>query len=246
MRPVGPELAVVMPVYNEEEIIGEVLDKWARELERLHITFEIHAYNDGSKDNTLHILNEHAAKNNKIFVHNKPNTGHGPTILLGYRENSDAEWIFQTDSDNEISPKFFEEFWKKREGFDFLIGRRVGREGPPSRRLITCAARTVVRLFYGKGVFDVNCPYRLMRSELFKDLFFNIPPHTFAPNVIVSGVACKNNYRIREIAVVHTGRKTGEVSIRKLKLLKATARALGQTTFYGVKSLLLTFALPDR
>lgn len=232
MTPTGPELAVVMPVYNEEEIIGEVLDNWVRELERLQIDFEIHAYNDGSKDNTLEILNQYTTKNAKVVVHNKANTGHGPTILLGYRENSNAEWIFQIDSDNEISTEFFKEFWKRRKGFDFLIGRRVERKSPMSRKFTTFAARIIVRFLYGKGVFDVNCPYRLIRGNLFKELFSKIPSHLFAPNVIVSGVVCKNKYRILEIPVTHSQRTTGEVSIQKIKLLKAAARALWQTILF--------------
>ena len=228
----GLELAVVMPVYNEEEIIGQTLADWAGELHRLQIDFEIHAYNDGSKDNTLQVIDEYSARNENVVVHNKENTGHGPTILLGYRENSDAEWIFQIDSDNEISTEFFQEFWEKRKGFDFLIGRRLGREGPLSRRLISFAARMLVRIFYGQGVDDVNCPYRLMRTNIFKETFSDIPINTFAPNVIVSGIACKNNYRILEIPVSYSQRKTGEVSIRRWKLFKAASKGLWQTILF--------------
>ena len=36
----------------------------------------------------------------------KTNSGHGPTILLGYRENSDCAWVFQMDSDDEMGPEF--------------------------------------------------------------------------------------------------------------------------------------------
>ena len=232
MTPGRLELAVILPVYNEEEIIGKIIDDWARELERLEISFEIHAYNDGSKDNTLQILSEHAAKNKKIIVHHKPNTGHGPTILLGYRENSDLKWIFQTDSDNEISAQFFEEFWKRREGFDFLIGRRVRREGPLSRTLISFAARMLVRIFFGPGVHDVNCPYRLMKSGVFKSALNKMEINTFAPNVIISGVACKNNYRTLEIPVSYSQRTTGKVSIRRWKLLKAASKGLWQTIMF--------------
>lgn len=232
MTPSGPELSVVLPVYNEEEIIGEVLQDWTGELERLHIDFEIHAYNDGSKDNTLEILNKYEARNRKIIVHDKSNTGHGPTILLGYRENSNAEWVFQVDSDNEITTEFFEEFWQRRKEFDFLIGRRVERQSPLSRRFMTSAARFIVTLLYGKGIFDVNCPYRLMRGQFLKEFISEIPPHLFAPNVLLSGLVCKSDYRILEIPVVHSQRATGEVSIQKLKLLKAAARALWQTILF--------------
>ena len=228
----GTELTVVMPVYNEEEIIGEVLEDWTRKLERLQIDFEIHAYNDGSKDSTLEVLHTYEARNKNVKVHDKSNTGHGPTIVRGYRENSNAEWVFQIDSDNEISTGFFEEFWERRKGFDFLIGRRVERQSPLSRRFMTSAARIIVTYLYGKGIFDVNCPYRLMRGQLLRELISEIPPHLFAPNVILSGLVCKNSYRILEIPVVHSQRATGEVSIQKLKLLKAAARALWQTILF--------------
>jgi dolichol-phosphate mannosyltransferase len=226
------ELAVILPLYNEEEIIGVVIDDWTRELERLQIDFEIHAYNDGSRDRSLHILNEHAAKNERIVVHHKPNTGHGPTILLGYRENSGVKWIFQTDSDNEISTQFFEEFWKNRKGYDFLIGHRVGRQDPFSRRFISFAAKMVVRVFYGSGVQDVNCPYRLMKSDIFRSTFNNMGSNTFAPNVIIAGVACRMNYRTLEIPVSSSQRTTGEVSIQRWKLLKGALEGLWQTILF--------------
>ena len=232
MTPSGPELIVVMPVYNEDEIIGQVLEDWTGELERLNIDFEVHAYNDGSKDNTLEVLNTYEAKNKNVIAHDKNNTGHGPTIVRGYRENNNAEWVFQIDSDNEISTAFFEEFWERREGFDFLIGRRVERQSPLSRRFMTSAARILVRFLYGKGIFDVNCPYRLMRGQLLRELISEIPPYLFAPNVVLSGLVCRSNYRILEIPVVHSQRATGEVSIQKLKLLKAAARALWQTIMF--------------
>ena len=228
----GVELAVVMPVYNEEEIITQSLNDWAEELDRLQVDFEIHVYNDGSKDNTLQVIDQYSAENANVVVHHKANTGHGPTILLGYRENSNAEWIFQIDSDNEISTEFFQEFWEKRKNFDFLVGRRRGREGPLSRRLISFAARMLVRIFYGHGVDDVNCPYRLMRTSIFKETFSHIPINTFAPNVIVSGIACKKNYRILEIPVSYAQRKTGEVSIRRWRLFKAAFKGLWQTILF--------------
>ena len=118
------ELAVIIPVYNEEEVIGTVLDAWLGELNRLDINYEIHVYNDGSKDNTLTILNEYNASNTRVVVHNKVNSGHGPTVLRGYKDNSDIEWIFQIDSDDEIGPESFELLWKKRESYDLLLGRR--------------------------------------------------------------------------------------------------------------------------
>ena len=52
------KLAVVMPVYNEEGAIGNVINKWVAELDKLDVDYNIIAYNDGSKDNTATILDE--------------------------------------------------------------------------------------------------------------------------------------------------------------------------------------------
>lgn len=226
------ELNVIIPVYNEEGAINTVLDKWSKELERLGINFNIHAYNDGSKDNTLNILNEYASKNNKIIVHDKPNSGHGSTILLGYQENSDSEWVFQIDSDDEMGPESFEKLWAKRNDYDFLIGSRTERNNPLSRKLITLLSRLTVWIMYGTGVKDVNSPYRLMKSDLFRKYYNLIPANTFAPNVIISGICGMKKFKVYETPVTYTFRTTGEVSIKKFKLLKSALKSFLQTIFF--------------
>lgn len=226
------ELALVMPLYNEEGAIGTVIRKWTEELQKLKIHFLIHAYNDGSKDGTLHILNDLAAENKRLIVHDKPNSGHGPTVLLGYRENSDAEWIFQIDSDDEIGPEKFGELWKNRDQYDFLIGRRTRANQPFVRRVISAASRAVVRIFYGSEVFDVNSPYRLMRTEVMKNLFFSLPANMFAPNIVISGMASLKKLRVYEIRVLQKERITGEVSIKKFKLMKAALKSFWETIAY--------------
>lgn len=152
------KLAVVMPVYNEGQIIAHVIDKWTRELLRLGIDFEIHAYNDESKDNTLFILTELANQNEHLNIHNKKNSGHGPTLIQAYRENSDREWIFQIDSDDEIGTEGFEELCRNRGPFDFLIGRRTRQDQPWIRRLVRSVSRVTVRTLYGDRGHDVNSP----------------------------------------------------------------------------------------
>ena len=50
-------LCVVMPVYNEQDAIGPVLEKWAKALDTLGMDFRIRPYNDGSKDDSLAMIN---------------------------------------------------------------------------------------------------------------------------------------------------------------------------------------------
>lgn len=228
-------LCVVMPVYNEEAAIGAVLEKWTVELDRLGIDYVIRPYNDGSKDGSLAVMREVAAKHPRIDVRDKPNGGHGNTILTGYQEAAadGFDWVFQIDSDDEMGPEKFGELWTSRENRDFLVGIRDGRRQPLARKVISFVSRLCVRLFYGKGVWDVNTPYRLMRVSSFKDFFSDIPLTTFAPNVILSGLAARHKLRLFEIRVPQHDRTTGEVSIKKWKLLKAAARSFVQTIGYA-------------
>lgn len=223
------ELKVIIPVYNEEGAISEVIQDWTNTLKDLNINFGIYAFNDGSKDGTLKILNELATKNPNLVVVDKPNSGHGPTILKGYKENLDVQWLFQVDSDNELKANEFEKFWKERNDYDFLIGKRIQRNSPLPRIITTGISRWVVGFFYGNRVKDVNAPFRLMRTSKFHDDVLRIPDHTFAPNLIVSGIANIRKLRIKQFDVLHHNRETGEVSIKKWKLFKAAFKSLIQT-----------------
>jgi dolichol-phosphate mannosyltransferase len=230
------DLAVVIPVYNEQQSIEQVVNDWNNALQQLSINYEIHVYNDGSKDNTLNVLKRELNKYPNLKVHDKANIGHGPTILTGYRENQHAEWIFQVDSDNEISPVFFKEFWELRSNYDFILGMRRNNNRPFVRDVISLISRFLVILFYGKGIKDVNVPYRLMRNEKVKDIFNKIPIDTFAPNVIISGCAVRNSLRIKQIPISSHMRETGEVSIKKWKLFKAAVKSFFQTIQFRFKS----------
>lgn len=231
------KLAIVMPVYNEEEAIGAVLDKWVTAMDKLGIEYTINPYNDGSKDNSYQVIQAKAEQYpGKVIAHTKPNGGHGPTILHGYREAAAAgyDWVFQIDSDDEMGPEGFPELWNNRENYDFLVGIRDGRKQALPRKIISAVSRLSVRLFYGKSIWDVNTPYRLMRVSAFKDVWDVIPSDTFAPNVIISGMAARKKLRCFETRVPQHDRQTGEVSIKKWKLFKAAAKSFCQTIRYSL------------
>lgn len=229
-------LCVVMPVYNEEEAVGHVLEKWHAALINLGINFVIRPYNDGSKDSSLAVMQTVAQQlGPRIQVRDKPNGGHGNTILTGYREASadGFDWIFQIDSDDEMGPEQFGELWSRRNDYDFLVGMRDGRKQVLPRKIISWFSRLCVSVFYGHGIWDVNTPYRLMRASAFAAFFTRIPPKTFAPNVILSGLAARNKLRFFEMRVPQHDRTTGEVSIKKWKLLKAAIKSFWQTISFS-------------
>lgn len=214
------QLATIIPAYNEEKSIAQVVNNWCTELNRLKIDFKLHVYNDGSKDNTLGILNEISLQNKNLVVHHKPNSGHGPTLVKAYRENSaDYEWIFQTDSDNELGIELFEELWNQRSNHDFLIGYRERSYQPAIRKLISLVSRITVWLLYGSRVYDVNSPYRLMRTDKFRNLFFKLPETMYAPNMAIAGYASLRKLGIYQAAIKQNIRKTsimGTVKISKV------------------------------
>lgn len=233
------ELAVVMPVYNEEGAISNVVSKWISMLDTLNIDYNIFAYNDGSKDNTVPILKELSEKYFKLKVINKENTGHGDTIRNAYMDTAQKyTWIFQIDSDDEISPDGFKKLWQQKYNFDFLIGIRERTGQPLIRQLISFISRITVKIFYGfAGPVDVNCPYRLMKSERFLKLFYAIPEKTFAPNVLISGYIAKEKIKFYQTEIKYKQRQTGTVSIRKFKLLKVSVVSFLQTIKFRFKEI---------
>ena len=145
------KLAVIMPVYNEEGAIASVLEKWVNKFDSMCIDYLINVYNDGSKDNTAEILAQSSQKFiGKVRVCNKLNSGHGPTILQGYNDATNAgyTWVFQIDSDDEMGPEKFDKLWEQREKYDFLVGVRDGRKQLFSRKVISFISRLCVRVFF--------------------------------------------------------------------------------------------------
>lgn len=222
------DLAIVLPVYNEKDCIVTVVNSWLVLLAGFSIKFRIILLNDGSQDGTgkvLEVFNNHE----QVLVINKKNSGHGPTILMGYKQAVQiASWVFQCDSDNEIAADYFSHLWEKRETFDALFGIRKDRKQSISRRIISGCARLTVRCFFGSGISDVNVPYRLMRSVVLRQIIALIPEDTFAPNVIISGMLLRSRARIYEYYVPYEGRKTGTVSIVKWKLWRAAFKSFWQ------------------
>lgn len=226
------DLALVMPVYNEEGCIIDVIDSWLSTLSQLDMSFKLIVLNDGSTDNTadtLHIFNN----SNHVEIINKKNQGHGPTILEGYRRGVEqAEWIFQCDSDDEMKAEHFPVLWQNRDHYDALFGVRTNRDQNLARKIISSASRLTVKALYGSGISDVNTPYRLMRSKYLKAVIEQIPPSIFAPNIIISGTFSKAGLRIYEHPVPHENRQTGSVSIMKWKLWKAALKSFSQTLLH--------------
>lgn len=226
------ELCLVMPVYNEGECIQGVVESWLDVLDREvgQGRFRLLVLNDGSKDDTAAKLATFAA-DPRVEAVDKPNSGHGPTILLGYRRaTAVADWVFQVDSDDEMRAEDFGRVWSVRQGASAVFGYRDGRRQNLARKLISAGSRFAVRLVFGRSrVSDVNTPFRLMQSKSLAPLLSAIPDDTFAPNVLIAGGLSVAPGNVLNVGVPHHDRETGTVSIVKWKLWKMAFRAFRQT-----------------
>lgn len=230
------KLAVIMPVYNEEEIVGTVVENWTEKLGELNIDYTFFIYNNESSDNTLQVLERVSENNPNIIIVNKKNEGHGPAVLKGYKDNARSfAWLFQIDSDNEMGTEEFQNFWEKRNEYDFLIAKRVNRVQNFSRKFVSLLSRLSIDFLFGHGVWDVNCPYRLMRSEAFIPLFEMLPKKTVSPNLAICGFAAKKKLKVYEYPAICSPRKTGRVSMQKWTLIKASILSLWQCFVFSFK-----------
>ncbi|HPS02799.1 MAG TPA: glycosyltransferase family 2 protein [Candidatus Sumerlaeota bacterium] len=235
-KPSSPpfDLAVVMPVYNEAGCIEKVIPEWLTVLEATGARFQVIVLDDGSTDATGTILDRLANATPRLHVVHKPNSGHGPSLVHGYRlAVAQAEWVFQTDSDGEMPAEWFPGFWNQRAAWDALFGHRAGRNQSPLRRLISLSARTFVRLCFGSGPGDANVPFRLMRARFLAPLVRVLPEDYRVPNLALSGLLGRMGARWTEIGVPFRDRTTGVSSIRRLRLLRFALQAAGQTVALG-------------
>ena len=139
-----------MPAYNEEKNIGTVIEQWYPVVERIGGDSRLVILNDGSKDATYKKIQNYQKNHDRLIGIDKPNEGHGGTILRGYRYavEKGADYIFQTDSDGQTLPEEFWQFWEKRQKCGLLIGYRQKREDGLSRIFVTRILRLVLFLIF--------------------------------------------------------------------------------------------------
>lgn len=129
-------ISVVVPCYNEQEVlplfyneINKVIAQMQSEYDDLE--FELLFINDGSKDNTLKMLRELSASDNRIrYISFSRNFGKEAGMFAGM-ENSKGDYVVVMDADLQHPPKFIPQMYKyvSEEGFDCATTRRVSRKG---------------------------------------------------------------------------------------------------------------------
>lgn len=221
----------VLPAYNEEANIEEVIRAWHPVCERINAEgnyARLVIANDGSKDITFSIMQSLQSEYPLMIPINKPNSGHGATVLFLYKYaiNQGADYIFQTDSDGQTLPEEFWQMWQNRLRYDFQIGSREGRQDGASRIFVTKTLRFVVWLLFHVWVKDANTPFRLLKADKLKPILDIIPEDYNLTNVAVSAIAVRRNYNIGWYPITFRPRQGGVNSINLKRIFKIGIKAL--------------------
>ena len=222
----------VMPAYNEAVNIESTIRQWYPVVEHVNQQADCQAVlavaNDGSKDQTYAIMQELKSKLPLLEPLDKPNSGHGATVLHLYRHAiaNGADYVFQTDSDGQTQPDEFWQMWEHRHDYDFQIGYRRGRQDGWSRVLVTKTLRLVVWLMFHEWVTDANTPFRLMRSDKLQSIMDVIPEDYGLCNVAISAIAKKWNYKMKFYEITFKPRQGGVNSINMRRIFRIGWKAL--------------------
>lgn len=201
-------LSVVLPLYNEEENIENAIRSAEKFLLTSKIPFEIIAVNDGSKDRSGEILKQlQKSTQNLVLVEHKRNLGYGAALRSGFSK-ARGELIFFTDSDLQIRIEEVENFLKKLDSYDFVVGYRLNRQDLWHRRSFSWIFNLLGRILFGIRVRDLNCAAKLFRAEMIKSL--SLSSQGFLINLEIFALAQKRGFKFLELPVTHFPRLKGK------------------------------------
>lgn len=158
MRQEKDTIDIIIPLYNEESCIPELLNRLLPLREKMSLVDMSFIFiNDGSSDNSLNLLNMNAEKYPFVKVINfSRNFGHQMAASAGM-QYADADYNVIIDADLQDPPELIEEMYNKaKEGYDIVYGKRISRKGE------TFLKRITARLFY-------KCLSRLCNIEIPQD-----------------------------------------------------------------------------
>jgi glycosyltransferase involved in cell wall biosynthesis len=230
-----PDLAIILPVFNEQASVRKVVLEWFQEIENWTENFSFLCFNDGSNDDTHKILKRlNEQLGSRLEVLNHTNRGHGQTCLTGYRLACERHipHVLQIDSDGQCDPQYFFRFWRLREKFDVIYGIRARRDDGWRRVLASLILKTVLLANQRVHCADANVPYRLIRTEKLLPIIKKIPTDFFLANVALAVLLKKARWTHHHIPIRFRERYGGEPSV---KLGKFTEKAF--QLHYNFKSI---------
>ena len=209
------QVAVVIPVYNEEENLPELMRRLMPVMQGMGKSFEIILVDDGSSDNSLQILKGFTKNAQVKVVELTRNYGQHAAILAGF-SIVNADIIITMDADLQNPPEEIPKLVKFMEegNYDVVGSIRKGRKDSFLRILPSKVINIVARKITGVSMRDWGCMLRAYRSTVVERMIQCHEHATFIP--ALATVFAK---RIAEIEVEHEERYGGKSSYPLSKLI---------------------------
>jgi glycosyltransferase involved in cell wall biosynthesis len=203
------QVSVVIPVYNEEANVAELVDRVGAAMSRAGKSFELICIDDGSRDHTAARLEALAAERPWL----KPlylirNYGQSAALQAGF-DAAQGEVIVTLDGDLQNDPDDVPELLRmldEQPEIDVISGWRKDRQDRAvSRKLPSMAANSLISRVTGVKLHDYGCALKLYRADVIRGLRLYGELHRFIP-----ALAAEVGAKIVEVPVRHHARTRGQ------------------------------------
>lgn len=230
----APEISVVIPVYNEEQNLDELLARCVKACAQTGRTFEVVLVDDGSADGSREKIRAGAERypGHVVGVFLNRNYGQHAAILAGFTEST-GEMVVTLDADLQNPPEEIPRLVAKlAEGCDVVGTIRQNRRDTVFRRLSSLLVNHMVRRFTGVMMHDYGCMLRGYRREIVNAMLACHEHSTFIP-VLANSFARKT----AELEVGHAERGAGESKYGLWKLVNLMFDLVTSTTIFPLRLL---------
>jgi glycosyltransferase involved in cell wall biosynthesis len=203
-----PKFSIVVPFHNEQESITELYDRLTAVMEAAGECFELVFVDDGSRDQTFHLLREIAAIDSRVVVVKlSRNFGQTSALAAGF-DHAQGEFVIAMDGDLQHDPDDIPAFIAKiNEGYDIVSGwRKVRIDNLVMRRIPSRCANWLMSKLSGVDLHDFGTTYKAYRRELIEQVpLYGEGMHRFIP-----ALASWYGARICEIPIRNINRDNGK------------------------------------
>ena len=198
----GPELSVVVTLFNEAGTLDELYRRTVTALGPLGRSFELLFVDDGSTDATFEQLERlHAADPRVRAVRFKRNFGQHPAMHAGLSRARGAVLVTM-DGDLQNAPEDIPKLVAAVDsGYDVASGRRTARRDSWGRTLPSRLINGMLRRFTGVHISDFGCAFNAYRREAVTPMLGAIGKQKFTKALVLSGGAS-----VVEVDVSHAAR----------------------------------------
>lgn len=159
-------VSAFFPCYNDAGSIAEMVRRADAILRRVAERHDITVVDDGSTDDSLDVLQglREEIPSLRIVLHER-NRGYGAALRSGFAAATE-EFLFYTDGDGQYDPRELTRLVAElQEGIGLVNGYKLNRADAPYRKLTGGTYEWMARRFFGAGIKDVDCDFRLIRTE---------------------------------------------------------------------------------